>query len=129
MTSNQFQVVNAAERWRRAGMLGDTPMANTWRRITGGHETFCFFCGEIHVHADVSGSVLNEQRSCHCLLQQSTITMKGYHLKLLPGNTPDEVRAAARVWGTVHRASGYKYTADQMINEAREKYKAETMAS
>lgn len=121
MTSNQYKIVMTAERWRNAGFIGDVPLAATWRRPGGGWETLCPYCAGIHTHADVSGNVLSEQRSAHCVLMTPAIN-KGYYLKFLPGLMPDEVRKAAAVWPKIHRTSGEKYICDTLIDEARKKY-------
>jgi hypothetical protein len=128
MRKSQFDIITKAEPWRNAGHIEGVPLASTWAKLGGGHETFCPLCGAIHTHSDVSGAVLNEERSAHCLLRSDAI-LKGYFLKLLPSLMPPEARRAARAWSTVHRATGYKYTADQLIAQARQKFSAEELAS
>jgi hypothetical protein len=127
MTQKQFDTVQRAEKWRKAGHMGGTPLANTWRRPGGGHETFCPWCGSVHVHADVSAHVLNEERSAHCLLRTEAIHA-GYMLKVLPGIMPNEARKAAAVWPRVHRTAGERLTCDELRAIAKRKYQTEATA-
>lgn len=93
-------------------------VANGWTMTTGFTLAMCPFCGTLEMHGN-AGPVFS-----HCLGKCDE-----YHIIVRRGVMPQVVKAAAAVWGTINRITKHQYTADELINQAREKFTTKEMAS
>jgi hypothetical protein len=113
MRKSQLDIIERAEFFRNTKTTKHTArVAYAWTTQAGHTLTFCPFCGCL----EMTGPGLSIS---HCM--GAGISDECFIL-LRRGTMPDTVRKAAATWAAIHRGSGYKYTAEELINEAREKY-------